>query len=57
MYFYEEPLTITSDTKVSVTCDYDTSSVQAPVKPGWGTHNEMCLATLFVIVPASALPR
>jgi hypothetical protein len=54
MYFYAEPLTIKPDTRISLTCDYDTSSVSVPVKPGWGTHNEMCLATMFFTVPASA---
>jgi hypothetical protein len=34
-----------------VTCDYDTASAQAPVLPGWGTGNEMCLTTLFLTVP------
>jgi hypothetical protein len=53
MYFYAEPMIIKPDTRLSVTCDYDTSSVQVPVKPGWGTRNEMCLATLFFTVPAS----
>ncbi|HKU38326.1 MAG TPA: cytochrome c, partial [Polyangiales bacterium] len=54
MYFYEEPWTIRPDTELSVTCDFDTSSVSQPVKPGWGTRNEMCLATLYFTVPASA---
>jgi hypothetical protein len=53
MYFYAEPMIIKPNTRLSVTCDYDTSSVQLPVKPGWGTHNEMCLATLFFTVPTS----
>jgi hypothetical protein len=53
MYFYAEPLTIKADTRISVTCDYDTTSVNVPVKPGWGTHNEMCLATMYFTVPAS----
>jgi hypothetical protein len=35
-----------------ITSDYDTSRDQAPVTPGWGTNNEMCLATLFFTVPA-----
>ena len=53
MYFYEEPWTIRADSEISVTCDFDTSSVTEPVKPGWGTRNEMCLATLYFTVPAS----
>jgi hypothetical protein len=55
MYFYQEPLTVTQDSRISVTCDYDTSDVKTPVKPGWGTRNEMCLATLYFTVPLSAL--
>jgi mono/diheme cytochrome c family protein len=51
MYFYEQPRTIRSDSSVSVSCDYDTSSVTEPVLPGWGTRNEMCLATLYLTVP------
>jgi hypothetical protein len=48
MYFYQEPYVITPSTTFSVSCDYDTSSVSQPVRPGWGTGNEMCLATLFL---------
>jgi Copper type II ascorbate-dependent monooxygenase, C-terminal domain len=55
MYFYASPLTIKPDSEVSVTCDYDTSGATQPVKPGWGTRNEMCLATLFLSVPLNAL--
>jgi hypothetical protein len=29
--------------------------VTYPVKPGWGTRNEMCLAVLFFTVPKDAL--
>ena len=54
-YFYAKPMTIKPDTTIRVTCDYDTSSVTQPVKPGWGTRNEMCLAALFVTVPSAAL--
>lgn len=50
-YFYQQPVTLTPKSSISVTCDFDTSSRQEPVKPGWGTQNEMCLATLFVTVP------
>lgn len=51
MYFWEKPYALTGDTQVAVDCEYDTSSVTAPVQPGWGTSNEMCLATLFFTVP------
>jgi hypothetical protein len=55
MYFYASPLAMTQDTRVQVTCDYDTSADTEPVLPGWGTRNEMCLATMYFVVPASAL--
>jgi hypothetical protein len=52
MYFYQQPWQLNGDSRLEITCDYDTSSVQRPVLPGWGTGNEMCLTTLFLTVPA-----
>jgi hypothetical protein len=52
MYFYEQPWELGADSRIEVTCDYDTSTAQTPVMPGWGTGNEMCLTTLFLTVPA-----
>jgi mono/diheme cytochrome c family protein len=54
MYFYDEPPALAANSAFNVTCDYDTSGVTEPVQPGWGTSNEMCLATLYFTVPASA---
>lgn len=51
MYFYAQPLVLSAGSSVEVTCDFDTSQRTSPVLPGWGTQNEMCLATLFVTVP------
>ena len=51
MYFYSDPIALTREHSIQVTCDFDTSSKSEPVLPGWGTQNEMCLATLFVTVP------
>lgn len=51
MDFYEQPYDITPETELSVPCEYDTTSVSEPVRPGWGTRNEMCLATWYVTVP------
>jgi hypothetical protein len=51
MYFYEKPWELDADSQFEITCDYDTSGDQEPVTPGWGTNNEMCLATLFFTVP------
>jgi len=54
MYFYEKPPALDATTSFTVTCDYDTSSVSQPVLPGWGTSNEMCLATLYFTAPIAA---
>jgi hypothetical protein len=51
MYFYQQPWQLHDGAELEVTCDYDTASAQAPVLPGWGTGNEMCLTTLFLTVP------
>jgi hypothetical protein len=55
MYFYAEPLAVDSASRIEVTCDYDTSGDSAPVLPGWGTRNEMCLATMYFTIPAEQL--
>ncbi len=55
MYFYSQPLPITSSSNLEVTCDYDTTGDTAPVLPGWGTRNEMCLATMYFSIPAAEL--
>jgi hypothetical protein len=52
-YFYKTWPTITPDTQVQVTCEYDTSLDSMPVLPGWGTRNEMCLTVLMVALPPS----
>lgn len=52
IYDYSTPLAFTSDSRVRVTCDYDTTPVTDAVLPGWGTRNEMCLATLMLALPA-----
>jgi hypothetical protein len=51
-YFYKTMPTITPDTVIQVTCEYDTSLDTQPVLPGWGTRNEMCLTVLMVALPA-----
>jgi len=48
-YFYKGTRpTLTSDSQIQLTCDYDTSADHDPVYPGWGTRNEMCLDVLVV---------
>lgn len=48
-YFYQQPLIVRADTRLEVTCDFDTRGADGPVTPGWGTQNEMCLAGLYVV--------
>lgn len=48
-YFYEEPRRLTADDVLRVTCDFDTTSADSPVTPGWGTYNEMCLMGLYLV--------
>lgn len=48
-YFYEQPVVVTADMRLDVTCDFNTVGAEGPVTPGWGTQNEMCLAGLFVV--------
>ena len=54
MYFYNQPRALDARSTFSLTCDYDTTSVTEPVLPGWGTSNEMCLATMYMTAPAAA---
>jgi copper type II ascorbate-dependent monooxygenase-like protein len=53
IYDYEKPLSLTVDSKIRVTCDYDTSKDTEPVLPGWGTRNEMCFVMLMAALPAN----
>jgi hypothetical protein len=57
MYFYEQPWAIGAGAEFELTCDFDTSDATSPVLPGWGTRNEMCLATLYFTVPVGALTK
>jgi hypothetical protein len=50
-YDYATPVPLTSETRLRVTCDFDTTGLNEPVLPGWGTRNEMCLATMMIALP------
>jgi hypothetical protein len=52
-YFYKPGAypRLTPQSLVDVTCTYDTRSETAPVLPGWGTRNEMCLIGMMVALP------
>jgi hypothetical protein len=52
LYFYKgPPRVLTAASEIEVTCTYDTSKDTAPVLPGWGTRNEMCLPLLMLKLP------
>jgi hypothetical protein len=51
MYTYTTPPQLRSGSALRLTCEYDTSADTEPVLPGWGTQNEMCLATLLLALP------
>jgi len=55
-YFYNPDRypRLTPSGSIQVTCTYDTSAETAPVLPGWGTRNEMCLTVLMVALPPGA---
>lgn len=55
MYFYQTPHDLNASSKIGVTCDFDTSSRTDPVLPGWGTRNEMCLATVYFTAPLAVM--
>jgi hypothetical protein len=48
-YFYEQPVTVSPEDQIEVSCTWDTSALTEPTYPGWGTSNEMCLVTLMVV--------
>jgi hypothetical protein len=48
-YFYAQPRTVGLDDVLRVTCVFDTTSAAAPVTPGWGTYNEMCLMGMYFV--------
>jgi hypothetical protein len=51
-YFYEGTRPrLAGDTKIQLTCTYDTSRDVEPTLPGWGTRNEMCLTAMIVALP------
>lgn len=52
-YRFEEPLVVTADQTLEVTCHFDTRGREEPTLPGWGTQNEMCLAGLFMVPHAA----
>lgn len=55
LYHYRDGIPLDGSTQFHVTCDYDTTDTKTAVLPGWGTRNEMCLATLFITAPLSIL--
>lgn len=55
-YFYKpgQLPRLTQSSFIDVACTYDTREETAPVLPGWGTRNEMCLTVLMAALPPGA---
>jgi hypothetical protein len=49
LYFLETPLLANYQDEIRVVCDYDTSRDAAPILPGFGTEDEMCLVGLYIV--------
>lgn len=56
-YFFKEPLRMMPGDVLRNTCWFSTKDRTEPTIPGWGTMNEMCLATLFVLLPPGVETR
>jgi hypothetical protein len=46
-YFYDQPIPANIDDRLHVTCEWSTLGDEAPVLPGFGTGDEMCLVGLM----------
>jgi hypothetical protein len=51
VYRYRTRPLLDANSRIELTCTYDTRDATSPVLPGWGTQNEMCTATLMVALP------
>ncbi|MBK7860104.1 MAG: hypothetical protein IPJ65_16120 [Archangiaceae bacterium] len=52
VYFYSgTPTRLTKDSRIGISCEWDTSHDEQAVLPGWGTRNEMCLTVMMVALP------
>jgi hypothetical protein len=49
-YFYREPIALEEDQILETTCRFDTSDATAPIFPGLGSNDEMCLFGMYVVV-------
>lgn len=56
-YFFQEPLRLRPGHSLSNRCVFNTTSRGEATLPGWGTRNEMCLATLYVLMPPGIMTR
>lgn len=49
LYFYEEPIRMSSGDSVHVTCEYDTRTRMDATSPGFSTTDEMCTFGVYVV--------
>lgn len=50
MYNYTEGMPVDGTEILEVTCTYNTEGETEEITPGWGTYNEMCLSSLYVVL-------
>jgi len=53
IYWYKTPPVLDASSSLQLTCTYDTRGMVSPVLPGWGSANEMCMATALLALPAA----
>jgi hypothetical protein len=55
--FYKEPVIITREDTLRITCEFDTRDRTEPVLPGDGTLDEMCLVFSYITIPDGSDPN
>jgi Copper type II ascorbate-dependent monooxygenase, C-terminal domain len=51
IYWYKTTPILDANSSFRLTCTYDTEGMVGPLLPGWGSHNEMCMATALLALP------
>jgi hypothetical protein len=51
IYWYKTRPVLNASSSLRLTCTYDTEGMVGPLLPGWGSGNEMCLATALLAPP------
>ncbi len=54
-YYLTTPMALDENHHFKITCEWNTAGLDAPITPGWGTRNEMCLMGFITSVPVWCL--